>query len=316
MISSRFSPDRIVAPAALRLEPRLAQSARLSVKWLPADRWETGKEAASALREDEAFNPVCGWLLPNFLDQSLMIYDAKGYALGSLQAVQRKSWREGVGAQRDPIESFHWIDIPGSTTFFFGKPPEKSVDPLGENANPHLRAFVKGLLSLSEGSGQAFSDLLDNINEALSATSGAGAGNNPNLALLIGKPIALVRASIHLELDGRPASAQGWNDKPASTGGIEQLKFPLRLGDRREWQNVWLGDDGLAGFFLNQNYGQFYPAFGLKGRDNSYNNYGSVPEISIEEPLYLTLLMDPSRGVCCHHRHFTENLLLPSLWRY
>jgi len=292
-------PKRLAAPdGSLRLEPRLAQPARLSLKWLPADRWEPEKEAATTLRADEEFNPVCGWLLANFLDQSLMIYDAKGYALGALQAVQRKSWREGVGASREPIESFHWIDIPGSKTFFFGKPAEKIIDPLGENANPHLRAFVKGLLSLTEGSGQAFSGLLDKINESLSAASGTGAGNNPNLALLIGKPLALVRAAIELELDGRMAYAQGLDDTETSTGDIGQLKFPLRLGDRREWQKVWLGDDGLAGFFLNQDYGQFYPAFGLNGRDDNYNKYGSVPEIAVKEPLYLTLLMDPSRGVC------------------
>src|SRR5205807_1536677 len=72
----------------------------------------------------------------------------------------------------------------------------------------------------------------------------------------------------------------------ARSGGIEQVKFPIRLGD-----------DGLIGFFLDHNYQQFYPASGLERRTDGYNRYGFMPEISLEEALDLTLLMDPRRGI-------------------
>jgi hypothetical protein len=125
----------------------------------------------------------------------------------------------------------------------------------------------------------------------------------------------LVRASLRLEVDGHIAPAQGWDAvQKEQTGEIEKLKIPVRLGDRRQWQGIWLGDDGLAGFFLNQDYTHFYPAFGLRGPgDNTHNRYSWVadpsdpqdrsylehlPKISIGEPLDLTLLMDPSRGIC------------------
>ena len=298
-------PRRLRSPdGSVRLEPRLAQSARFTITWPLAGRRDTADETDSPHQAEEECNPVCGWIVPNFLDEGLMIYDAKGDALGSLQKALRKSWREGVGGRHPELESFHWVDIPGSEAFVFGTPPRTITDPLGEKANPHLRAFVKGLLSLTKGSGQAFSDLLDRINEALSASSGAGSSHNPNLALLIGRPLALVRASIHLELDGRTACAQSWDAVPSSAGGIERLNIPVRLGDRRKWQDVWLGDDGLAGFFLKGkdneiDYTQFYPAFGLTGRaDDPYNTYNFMPKLSIKEPLDLTLLMDPTRGVC------------------
>jgi archaellum component FlaC len=298
-------PERLAGSSGyIRLEPRLAQPARLTIQWPPAGRWgsEREREQDVTLQEDEEFSPVCGWILPNFLDSGLMIYDARGNAVGALQAVQRKSWKCGVGGQKEEIESFHWVDIPGSEQFFFGKPPNGIPDPLGEGANPHLRAFVKGLLALAEGGGQAFGRLLEKMNEVLSASGGTGPSQNPNLALLIGKPLALVRASIRLELDGRPACAQGWDDlKGEQTGGIEKVKFPIRLGDRWKWNDVWLGDDGLVGFFLNQNYERFYPAFGLTsldGRNDRYSEYGMVPGISVSEPLNLTLLMDPFRGFC------------------
>jgi hypothetical protein len=285
----------------VRLQPRLAQPARLSIQWLPAERWGAAAAADDELGENEELSPVCGWILPNFLDKALMIYDAGGYALGALQGVQKKSWREGVGASRDPIESFHWVDIPGSDRFFFGRPGKKIEDPLAEhaNANPHLRAFLKGLLSMEEGSGKRFSDLLERMNEALSCRLAAGSTQNANLALLIGKPLALVRASIRLEVDGRPASAQGWEDPQGGpTGGIESLELPLRLGDRRKWNGLWLGDDGLMGFFLNQDYTRFYPAWGLEGLSDDYSRYRFAPLVSMAQPLDLTLLMDPTAGVC------------------
>ncbi len=299
-------PDRLTGPdGSVRLEPRLAQAARLTIEWPPAGHWRGTGETDSASQEEQEFNPICGWIIPNFLDEGLMIYDAKGYALGSLQKVLRESWREFVGGIHPEQESFHWVDIPGSN------PPQTITDPLGQKANPHLRNFVKGLLSLTGGGGEAFLKLLEDFSTA----GGSGSSHNLNLALLVGKPLALVRAALRLEVDGHIARAQGWDAvQKEQTGEIEQLKVPVRLGDRRKWQDIWLGDDGLGGFFLNQDYSHFYPAFGLRGRGNdTYNRYSwaadpsdpqdrshleNLPKISIGEPLDLTLLMDPSRGIC------------------
>jgi len=298
--------DKVYRPTPLsgpdvhvRLEPRLSQPARLAIEWLPADK----KRSNGIPREPGTgeFSPVCGWILPNFLDKAVMIYDAHGHALGSLQGVKRKSWELGVGGEHAEIEGFHWVGLPGSKSFYFGQPSAHIPDPLGATANPDLREFVRGLLSLTRQSGEAFAGLLDKMNEALSVAGGPGAAQNPNLALLIGRPLALVRASIALELDGSPARSENWDDwkKPAKdrTGGIENVKFPLRLGDRRKWKGLWLGEDGLVGFFQNSDYTRFFPAHGLTGRNDAYNEYSKVLEISVAAPLNLTLLLDPSRGV-------------------
>lgn len=279
-------PERLARPdGAIVLEPRLAQPARLNVQWH---------------REAEHESPVCGWILPNFLDNGLMIYDATGNALAALQAVDTESWQPGAGGEAERVASFHWVDIPWSDRFQFGLDPETLVDPLGRDANPHLCGLLKGILSLKHGEGR---QLLDTMSKAVSAGGGSAAAQNPDLALLIGRPLALVRASISLELDGLPSCAQGW-DIPdgGETGGIESVKFPIRLGDRRKWHDVWLGDDGLVGFFLGGNYRQFYAAYGLgTEHDNglrSYIQYQKEAQISIDEPLEVTLLMDPSRGCC------------------
>ena len=159
-------------------------------------------------------------------------------ALGALQSVLRQSWEQGFGGQHSATESFHWIDMPGSAHFLFGQPPAKNLDPLGEQANPHLRHFVNALLGLNSGAGKHF---LENLNLAMSIK---GAKQDPHQAMLIGRPLALVRACLRLEPDGQTALSQGFEAQ--STGGVENLQIPVRLGGRRRVEGAWQGEDGLV----------------------------------------------------------------------
>ncbi|OQW75607.1 MAG: hypothetical protein BVN35_08125 [Proteobacteria bacterium ST_bin11] len=289
--------NRVGPNDSLLLEPRLAQASRISLSWRDANCDTPVSEDKDQADTNNSFNPICGWILPNFLDQSLLVYDAAGYALGALQAVQRKSWGQGAGAKREPIESFHWLDIPGSVPNMPDIRRDKNTDPLPVSTNKHLREFVNHLLTLQDGKGQTFAELMNRFYQ--SATAGSKVTNdNANLALLIGKPAALVRASIRLEFDGRPACSQGMLRKQDDTGGIETFELRLRLGDRRAWRGTWLSYDGLLGFFVGQKYDRFYPAFGASGKNDAYHQYGFTPALSVNEPVDLTLLMDPSRGIC------------------
>jgi hypothetical protein len=273
----------------LQLKPRLAQGARLVMEWPPA---RSGRGACG-------HDPICGWILPNLLDASLSIYDAKGNALGALQAVRHLSREAGAGARREAVESFHWVDVPGSKRSSYGEAPGKITEPLGPDADPGLQAFTAGLLSLTGSAGPAFGALLDAIDEALGADRSASSAVSAGLALLIGQPLALVRAQLRLELDGPPAQDQGLADvQSPPDGGIGAVKFPVRLGDRRAWNGTWLGDDGLVGYFLDGDYGRFYPAFGLNApAEIDYLKFRHQPSIAVDKPLELTLLLDPSRGV-------------------
>jgi hypothetical protein len=287
---------------SIRLEPRIAQPARLTMNW------------PSSVPADPHASPVCGWILPNLLDAGLMIYDAQGHALGALQAVKRKSWESGVGGFQKEIEGFHWVGLPGNSSVSFRELSKRKNDlsdarvihDLQAFVNPDLRAFVEGLLSIGSASGEAFGDLLESISHVASGGgNGEISGRDANLALLIGKPLALVRASISLELDGGPARSQGWNESQKTwedqTRGIAGLEIAVRLGDRRKWGDLWLGDDGLVGFFQKQNFKQFFPAFGLERANDrtsdSYSIYKATPTVSLNKPLEMTLLMDPARGV-------------------
>ncbi len=72
------------------LPPRLAQPARINFRWLSADN---GNQEMNA---HPATTPICGWILPNNLDSSLMIYDNQGQALGSID--QNADWEAAPGS--------------------------------------------------------------------------------------------------------------------------------------------------------------------------------------------------------------------------
>jgi hypothetical protein len=250
-------------PAQLRavnrvLEPRLAQAARLTVDW--------------------SERPICGWIVPNFLDQGLMIYDAEGVALGALQVVMRGS--EAVGGNGDPIESFHWIDIPGSRHVFLGSDPSR-LDPLLPDADPQLRTFVRWLLTRSEGEGQRFHRLLAQLVQSDLLANASERRDAATLGLLVGRPLALARACIALELDG------------LDMGAIADLTLPVQLGQHRAAQPKQddlrsilddLRDDGLVGYMQDSQF--------------ALASEATAPlQLSTTQPLEVTLLMDPDRGV-------------------
>ena len=75
----------------------LAQPMRLDFRLLDA--------TSDAIRSNssDATSPICGWLLPNHLDNSLMVFDAAGQNLGELIEIVKD---EGTGVR--------WDAAPGS----------------------------------------------------------------------------------------------------------------------------------------------------------------------------------------------------------
>ena len=63
--------------------------------------------------------------------------------------------------------------------------------------------------------------------------------HHQELALLIGRPMAFVRASVNLELKTNPAVNHGWTAfyedmlrDSRETDSFEKVRFPIRIGDR------------------------------------------------------------------------------------
>jgi hypothetical protein len=118
--------------------------------------------------------------------------------------------------------------------------------------------MINGLLAQSVVQGaDVLNDLLNVIDQTLWTVDPQSGARDDNLAILVGRPLAVVRASITLDLSGPPLYSQSWDaigqDK---TGGFEATEMTAYIGDVAHSQN------GAMGFYLDDDYSVFRP---LKG---------------------------------------------------
>jgi hypothetical protein len=97
-----------------------------------------------------------------------------------------------------------------------------------------------------------FLAFLTSIDETLWTTDPLGNRVDQNLSVLVGRPLALLRARLRFELDGDPIGDTGWAatfQQPAP----DFLSFPfrVRLGDQAT------REDGLIGYFAGTDYDVF-----------------------------------------------------------
>jgi hypothetical protein len=258
----------------IQFPPRIAQPLRLSFDWLPAINPQGTYPVNS---------PVCGWITPNHLDSNLLFFDGHGTPLGALQKILRVSASGGGGGRpKEDLKTFFWVPWPGTEL-----KPEEIL-------NPELRNFVLFLKAMDADTGNAFWNLLD---EALGKMDSGTPEDDPLLSVLVGRPLAMVRASLQLELAGLPAYSQAMDQTGKfATGGFNEIKFPLLLGDAQN------DNDGLVGFFLDTaSSGKnrpFYPAAGAQNTSiEGLIEYGHPLKLDCQTPLALTLLMDPQAKI-------------------
>jgi len=262
LIHSHAFPD--MGGEALLL-PRLTQPARLNLRWLSANHDDL------EMNSHPASSPICGWLLPNNLDNSLMVYDQDGDLFGLVD--QKGGWRPGPG--------------------------NKVKVEIDQVPNKHLRQVIRNL----EKDPSKFIGLLDNTLEKIDPESFA---QHLDLALLMGRPIAVVRASISLEVKGLSAVSQSWElftkdigEGDHDTEGFENVRFPVRLGEPGQF------NDGVIGFWKDgAENGVFQSALsggGPEKKPNHVHYYDpGIPNITAsiaEDPQTFTILMDPRAKV-------------------
>ncbi|MCZ8065345.1 MAG: hypothetical protein O9287_05270 [Microcystis sp. LE17-20D] len=280
-IRNIITPEQMTTPGSpylISLPPRLVQPARINFRWLSAI------EGEQEMNSHPATTPICGWILPNNLDNSLAIYDNQGKALGSINQLAK------------------WEAAPGENTVI---PFDKIDDHLQKVINYIIKQGAKFLSNFIS----ALDSGLENIDPENSA-------QNQGLALLMGRPIALVRASLNLELEGLPAINQDWGGfwqdlrrNFRETDGFEKVKFPIRLGEYKQL------NDGLLGYWLEGDNGSlkdvFYaPQSDLEGINHpaiKFHNGNNPWHIDLnlkDSPTLLTMLIDPRGKV-----HATTGIL-------
>ena len=263
------------------LKPAFAQPARLNFQWISADE-------SVVTNSDPASTPVCGWLLPNHIENSFMIFNSDGFHLGELRVFHKA----------DKTTTIHWESKPGGNITIEDIP------------NTQLKGFVKGILNSNSNDSYAFDEFLKNIDETLWTIDPLGFKDEQSLAVLTGRPLALVNASIGIEIEGLPAFNQSWKDLGKfNSYGFEKVEFPARLGDTSQIC------DGLLGYFV-KNGDDTYKIFHAtnciddhpkKDREDGYMNYNHTISLNASkgyDQVKLTLIIDPLAGV-----HVTTGIL-------
>ena len=259
----------------VQLPPRIVQPSRLNFTLVSAS--DDGVTTDSTVES----SPVCGWVLPNHLDGGLSVYDAVGKLLGELLVMG--------GPTRRTIQ---WQPVPGGPATV-GTPPQIK--------NKHLLNFVNGLLLRTTDAEQTLTNLLSVIDETLWTVNPLGGRDNQNLSILVGRPLAVVRATLGFELQGGPIhdqslqSTKSWSDwqKPENQPAFTKINFPVCLGSLK------LSDDGLLGYFLNDDYNTFnsvHPLTDFQPSEGEYIRPIGTPVPKTANPLgvnYIPLQFNP-----------------------
>jgi hypothetical protein len=266
-------------PDIAELPPRLSQPARLNFRWLSADR-DVGET-----NDHPITPPICGWVVTNFLDTGLQVYAADGGALGEIS----------------PDPDHPWRPVPGDRT---ATQPERFD-------NAHLGRITRTLISQPP---DARALLLDAIRASLDLIHPAPDSAPDAIGLIMGRPLAVVRASLDLQLRGLPAVNQDWGAfardvrrRVRDDSGFTSVRFPVRLGERARLE------DGLVGFWREDATdlpsGPFHaPAIekgnadlGLVGLTDKAFPLGLT---LADPPVAITMLLDPLGAV-----HATSGIL-------
>ena len=283
LVSEEMSTPGVGFEHWVTLKPRVSQPVRLNLDWLSPDN----KQISGS---DPASSPVCGWVLPNHLDQSLMIYDREGAPQGEIRRFARPEMPDDI----------QWVSAPNTRIGIADLP------------SPQLKGFVDQLFKLGKNRGAAFKELMDTIDETLWSIDPLGFRQNQSISVLIGRPLALLNAGVGMEFLGCPACSQTYSDlmaypeKGFNTRGFEKGYWPVRMGDISQIC------DGLLGYFVQDGQGDyriFHTPHGASQpkQPSGYVSYDHTLKLNLEtarQQVHVTLLMDPRAEL-----HLTSGIL-------
>jgi len=213
-----------VVPNVVYMPPAMAQPTRLLFRWLTA----IGDEIQE-MNAHPATTPICGWFLPNHLNGSLFIYDQLGRSMGTL----------GMNGNQTAM---FWQSAPGNNATI-----NQPIEEVFALQNPNLRDMAVALYNNGPAFFTQFWKAIDNMHNFIDPHNYA---QSSDLAVLIGRPVALAEAMLRLEVDGGPAMNQSWTTITSgdyrTDNKFTDVQFPVILGDMKQI------NDGLIGYFLDK----------------------------------------------------------------
>ena len=253
----RWDDDR----TRFAMPPRVLQPVRINFRFTAATQ-----NRNEITNPEPALSSICGWIFYNPLDHALVLCDQKGELMGHLVIVKdgggfRITWEAGAGGV--------------------------AIDQV---SNPTLKAFAQSLIQSTTTSKPRLLELLKLIDKSLERIRPSGGRRE---SILVGRPLALVNASIGLELFGNawsnpqtaPVVSPGTGDAK-----LDALQVRVNLGYAR---NV---EDGLIGYFKAGAYNRIVvPQLPDTVTTSEYIGDPAVHALRVGfgAPQPVTLLMDP-----------------------
>lgn len=320
------------APPALVLRPRLLRPARwmfrlvdpvlADVESSPTEGSGPAEATVDQIDPTQMVNPVSGFLLPDHMDEALEVFDTAGQPLGQLM---HEPFGGGVMWEIAPGRTGPADAGPG---FALGQPQRL----LGLMAAGMVAADAQAREGKPAGAEDesALSAFLRAVDTTLWTIDTFAQMGNEHIAGLVGRPVAVVRATLRLDIDDDLdeldlSDADKRAKREAAYRDLADRAFPVRLGE------LTRGDDGLLGFFVDDDYSQFHivdkvvrdSAFDVRPGHGQFAQLGSTKQMPDIRPithpyivaedelrvrpgqvLRLTLLMHPSSRV-----HLTSGTL-------
>ena len=278
-------------PGVLQLAPRLLRPSRWQFRLVDAATpvGSPGVEARiDQIEPSLQVNPVAGFVMPDHLDESLEVFGVDGSIIGELlhEPVSGGVMWEIAPGREGPADA-------GPR---YGLTPAQ--EPLGRFAAGILAADAaarKGAPLDPDGQQEsALTALLRAIDTTLWTVDTFAALGSEHVAGLVGRPVAVVRAQLRLELKppddidlSDAQRAQEWADAETAAA---RYAFPVRIGE------LTRSDDGVLGFFVDDDYSRFClvdkaiagsaPASGRsRGHLGLYGSVSGMPEnVPIDHP--------------------------------
>lgn len=303
---------------SLYMPPRLLPPSRLLLRFVDAD-----DDAIEATLDQAAggSGPVAGWLLPDNVDYALEFFDRRGDPVGQLG---HEALSGGVT----------WEGAPGTPGPLGAAPAEKA-------GSRHVAAMAAAVLQRDAGEraldGQdpgresPLSALLRVIDTTHWTVDPFGTSGTEFLSTLVGRPIAVVRAALTLEVrddsEGIAMAPAVSVARAAQFDALSSQVFDVRLGALTRFS------DGLLAYFVDDDYRHLYPVHssvpeqalpaaphtGYLGPADAGTDAAATAAQPIDQPyvvsdptvsvrpgqtVRLTLLMDPGSSV-----HVTSGIL-------
>jgi hypothetical protein len=200
----------------IELAPRFTAPLRSWFRFMSA--------ADDTVEADDDVSALCGFIMPNHLDGDLQFFGPNGTGLGAVLP--------------RPEAGIVWEDAPGRPSTVGGA-PLRAID------NAHLGGIAQGLVDWGRADAvpndvrpdTALSSILRIIDSTLWSVDPFGHVGDEHLALLVGHPVAVLRAKLRLELE-----------EPVAPAVASAIRVPVRIGALAHWQ------DGLLAYFVNDDY--------------------------------------------------------------